>query len=300
MAGGTGSGVGSYLLESIRDEFEDVSIMNVTIAPHLTGEVIVQNYNTILTMSKLYDYSDGIIIIENDLLNLICKTLLHLKKPGLKDMNRVLVNMLCSIFYPVLPNPNSSYCSILQNQLKFSEILNTLLVTSPAHKLLTLKNVPQMPDSYKDFSNDTWQGLEKRIIQMLVANCSEADINWSVTTKSKNFNKSISNLFIARGDKVDDVKFDQICSKDLYSQKSSYKYTVLKDAHQFSRNDKSISLLSNSQAFIGPLETISKNASRMFHAKAYVYQYEKSELTTDDFEEALAKVEQIHHNYQEL
>jgi hypothetical protein len=157
-----------------------------------------------------------------------------------------------------------------------------------------------MPDSYKDFSNDTWQGLEKRIIQMLLANCSEADINWSVNTKSNNFNKTIANLFIARGDKVEDIKFDAVCAKELYSKKVSSKYSILKDAHHFSRNDKSISMLSNSQAFIRPLETISSNASKMFHAKAYVYQYEKSKLTHDDFEEALAKVEQIHQNYSEL
>jgi tubulin delta len=300
LAGGTGSGVGSYLLQTIREEYPDLVIANIAIAPHLTGEVIVQNYNTILTLSNLYDNSDGIFIIENDLLNLICKTLLHLKKPGLKDMNRVLANMLCSVFYPVLPNSNGSYYSSLQNNLKLSEVLTGMLVCNPSYKLLTLKNVPQMPESYKDFSNDTWQGLEKRIFQMLVANCSEADINWSVTTKSKNFNKSISNLLIARGDKVDEQKFDLITSKEFYSQKISNRYSLIKDANNFLNNDKSMSLLSNSQAFVTPLETISNNATRMLHAKAYVYQYEKSKLSVDEFTEALAKVEQIHHNYLEI
>lgn len=300
LAGGTGSGVGSYLLQTIREEFPDLIIANIAVAPHLTGEVIVQNYNTMLTLSNLYDNSDGIFIIENDLLNLICKTLLHLKRPGLKDMNKVLANMLCSAFYPVLPNSTSSYYSSLQNNLKMSEVLNGMLVCNPSYKLLTLKNVPQMPESFKDFSNDTWQGLEKRIMQMLVANCSEADINWSTTTKSKNFNKSISNLLIARGEKVDEQKLDLVTNKEYYSQKISNRYAILKDANNFANNDKSMTLISNCQSFVTPLETISNNATRMLHARAYVYQYEKSKLTIEDFNEALAKVEQIHHNYQEI
>jgi Tubulin len=300
LAGGTGSGVGSYLLESIREEFQDLSIMNIAIAPHLTGEVIVQNYNTVFTLSNLYDHSDGILIVENDILNLICKNLLHLKKPNLQDMNKVLVNMLCSVLYPALPNQNASYYSLLQNHFRVSDTLTGFLTSSPAYKLLTVKNVPQMPDSYKDFSQDTWQGLEKRIYQMLISNTSEANISWSTTTKSSNFNKSIANLLIARGNNLEEQHFDLIGSKDVYTKAISTGYKYIKDTHNFNKNVKSLSLLSNSQAFLQPLEIVSKNAYNMFHAKAYVYQYEKSKLTGDDFLAALAKIEQIHHNYQEL
>jgi tubulin delta len=300
LAGGTGSGVGSYFLEAIREEHPELTIMNVAIAPHLTGEVIVQNYNTMFTLGSLYDNSDGIMIIENDTLSLICKNLMHLKKPNLQDMNRVLVNMLSSVMYPVFPDSNSSYFSSLQNKFKLGESLSSLLVTNPSYKLITVKNCPQMPDTYKDFTNDSWGGLEKRIHQMLLGNSSEADINWQVSSKSKYFNKSIANLVIARGTDVNNYNFDAFQSKDIYTQNISTGYSILKDAHLCNKNQKSISLLSNSQAFLVPLETVAKNAAQMFHTKAYVYQYERSKLTNDDFQEALAKIEQIHHNYSEL
>ena len=66
LAGGTGSGLGSYVLEQFQDEFEDVSFLNIGVLPHLSGEVILQSYNIILSMASLYKESDGIILLEND------------------------------------------------------------------------------------------------------------------------------------------------------------------------------------------------------------------------------------------
>ena len=300
LAGGTGSGFGSYLVEAVRDEYPEICIMNIAIMPHLTGEVIVQNYNTTLTCSKLYDHSDAILLFENDLLNIICKELLHLKKPGLDDMNKVLATMITSFLYPVLSNKKKGYYSVLQNGLNLSNLINELLVTSPLYKLLSLKNVPQMPDSYKDFTTNTWSGLEKRLFQMAMSNTCEGNINWQVSTKSMHCIKSISNLLIVRGNSTESDVFPTIEARELYTKQITSSYTVLRDSHRFGQNERSLCLLSNSQAYLKPLETILQNTYRMIHARAYVYQYEKHGLTVEDFKEALAKIEQIYHNYSEL
>lgn len=303
LAGGTGSGFGSYLVEAVRDDYPDINIMNVAVMPLLRGEVIVQNYNATLTLSKLYDHSDAILLVENDLLNTMCKELLHLKKPGLHDMNKVLATMLSSFLYPVLSDKKKEYYSVLQNSLNISDLLNELLVTNPLYKLLSLKNLPQMPDTYKDFTNNTWSGLEKRLFQMAMSNTSEANVNWSVNAKSKDLNKSISNLLIVRGTNgpnETDYNFPSLAQKHIYSDKISNYYSILRDSHHFNNNQKSLCLISNSQAYIKPLEVITQNTYRMIHAKAYTYQYEKYNLTIDDFQEALARIEQVYHNYSEL
>lgn len=54
LAGGTGSGLGSYLMNVLNDEFPDLAKLNVCVAPHLTGEVILQSYNCVLTIASLY------------------------------------------------------------------------------------------------------------------------------------------------------------------------------------------------------------------------------------------------------
>ncbi len=63
LAGGTGSGFGSFLLEAVRDAHPELCLMNIAVMPHLTGEVIVQNYNSSMTLSTLYEHSDTILLV---------------------------------------------------------------------------------------------------------------------------------------------------------------------------------------------------------------------------------------------
>ena len=53
LAGGTGSGLGSYITEYINDMDLNRPILNLSVWPHSTGEVNVQNYNTMLTLQKI-------------------------------------------------------------------------------------------------------------------------------------------------------------------------------------------------------------------------------------------------------
>ena len=157
-----------------------------------------------------------------------------------------------------------------------------------------------MPDSYKEFSNETWQGLDKRMLQMLISNASEANINWSMNTKSKGIAKSIATLLIVRGKDLDKATADSFENPDIYTKKITSSFKILKDNNNFNHNDRSITLLSNSQAFLKPLNILLENAYNMYSAKAYMYQYEKFKLTKDDFMEALANITQVEHNYLEL
>jgi tubulin delta len=51
--GGTGSGLGSYFTETLRDSFGATSLFNFAVWPHAAGEVAVQSFNGLLTLSKL-------------------------------------------------------------------------------------------------------------------------------------------------------------------------------------------------------------------------------------------------------
>lgn len=53
LAGGTGSGVGTYLTETLRDHYPHANLLNHTVWPYESGEVIVQHYNAMLTLAKV-------------------------------------------------------------------------------------------------------------------------------------------------------------------------------------------------------------------------------------------------------
>eukprot|EP00833_Pecoramyces_ruminatium_P015901 jgi/Orpsp1_1/1189933/evm.model.d7180000075557.1 len=54
LAGGTGSGLGSYFTEKLRKDYPYSTILNLAVWPYQTGEVVVQNYNIVLSIAHLY------------------------------------------------------------------------------------------------------------------------------------------------------------------------------------------------------------------------------------------------------
>uniref|UniRef100_A0A3B4Y310 Tubulin delta chain n=1 Tax=Seriola lalandi dorsalis TaxID=1841481 RepID=A0A3B4Y310_SERLL len=102
VAGGTGSGVGTYVTQCLRDIYPKSFILNHLTWPYGTGEVIVQNYNSVLTLAHLYQLSDAILVHENDTVHRICSQLLNIKHISFSDVNRVIAHQLGSVLQPTL------------------------------------------------------------------------------------------------------------------------------------------------------------------------------------------------------
>lgn len=100
-AGGTGSGLGSLLSELIADEFGSAARLNAVVWPHQTGEVIVQNYNAVLTTASLVDAAHGVLLLQNDVASAACQRLLRIAHPSFDAMNEVLATHLAAALLPV-------------------------------------------------------------------------------------------------------------------------------------------------------------------------------------------------------
>lgn len=63
VAGGTGSGLGSYLLERLNDRFPKKLVQTYSVFPNQeeTSDVVVQPYNTLLTMKRLTQHADSVV-----------------------------------------------------------------------------------------------------------------------------------------------------------------------------------------------------------------------------------------------
>ena len=66
IAGGTGSGVGSYLLERLNDRYPKKLIQTYSVFPNnQVAEVVVQPYNSLLTLKRLINHADSTIVLDN-------------------------------------------------------------------------------------------------------------------------------------------------------------------------------------------------------------------------------------------
>lgn len=68
LGGGTGSGVGSYILEALADEFPEPYRITASLFPSDNDDVITSPYNALLATSRLVDSADCVFAIENQAL----------------------------------------------------------------------------------------------------------------------------------------------------------------------------------------------------------------------------------------
>lgn len=73
MGGGTGSGLGTYLLPQLADNYPDVYRFVTCTFPSADDDVITSPYNTILALDQLIDHADCVLPADNGALATICR-----------------------------------------------------------------------------------------------------------------------------------------------------------------------------------------------------------------------------------
>ncbi|KAK7087673.1 tubulin delta chain-like [Littorina saxatilis] len=303
LAGGTGSGVGAYATEMLREEFPQAFMVNQVVWPYKTGEVIVQNYNAVLTLSHLYQTADAIVVMENDELHKICSQLLGIKRISFLDINRVICHKLTSFLQPAQQTHSTFTSSTQDLGWKLQH-----LVPHPEHKLLTIRNIPQVSERSMEFSTFQWTGLLKHLRQMLIASAyMEEGIDWRVKAVqtprgSSPYDRSLAASLILRGKDLTSADPGVFKDPALFPSWMSpeMSFSVSTQPRAFYGYEKSASLISNSRSATRPLDHILDKAWNMFASRAYVHQYVRRGLSEEDFLDAFVTLEQVVSSYSNL
>ena len=323
VAGGTGSGVGSYLTERLRDRFPSSALLNAVVWPFASGEVIVQDYNAVLTTRHLQESSDGVVILQNDQLQKAASKLLLLRDISFCDLNRIISHSLAGFLQPsfdlsCFSRQRTTECSLLYHQCQLRD-LHTTLSPSPDFKMLSLKSIPQMPERSQEYTRYLWPGLLKHLRQMLVCDAPiEEGMDWSVGNEpskslftyggreeervryaERGTNKSLANLLVVRGNELESVEKSIFDDGSLYCKWAPRELScsVWCSRRPFNRYEKSCTLLSNSQSCVSPLDTACRKAWQMFTSRAYVHQYLQNGVSEHDLLDSFARVEQVIKSY---
>ncbi|KAL0238703.1 hypothetical protein PCE1_004395 [Barthelona sp. PCE] len=68
LGGGTGSGLGSYLLQDIRDEYPKITRLTMSVFPSRESDVVTSPYNATFATSKLIEHADCSFCFDNEAL----------------------------------------------------------------------------------------------------------------------------------------------------------------------------------------------------------------------------------------
>jgi tubulin gamma len=131
VAGGTGSGLGSYLLERLNDHFPKKLIQTYSVFPNQqeSSDVVVQPYNALLTLKRLALNADCVVVLDNTALNRIAADRLHVDNPTFQHVNSLVSTVMAA------STSTLRYPGYMNNDLV--GLMASLIPTPSCHFLLT-------------------------------------------------------------------------------------------------------------------------------------------------------------------
>jgi tubulin beta len=97
IGGGSGSGLGSLILEKLRAAYPKKKIFTFSVAPSpVISDAAVEPYNAILTLKRIRDNADAAVILDNEALFRIAKTQLN-RAPNYMDLNHIVALIMSSV-----------------------------------------------------------------------------------------------------------------------------------------------------------------------------------------------------------
>ncbi|KAF9531439.1 gamma tubulin [Crepidotus variabilis] len=138
IAGGTGSGLGSFLLERLNDRFPKKLLQTYSVFPNTQeGDVVVQPYNAILTLKRLVKNADAVFVLDNAALSRIAADSLHVQTPSFDQTNQ-LASTVAAASTQTIRFPGAMFTDLVS-------MVASLVVTPRCHFLTT---------SYTPFTSD--------------------------------------------------------------------------------------------------------------------------------------------------
>ncbi|XP_047137242.1 tubulin gamma-1 chain isoform X1 [Hydra vulgaris] len=131
IAGGTGSGMGSYMLDTINDRYPKKLIQTYSVFPQQedVSDVVVQPYNSMLTLKRLTQNADCVVVLDNTALNRIAADRLHIPNPTFSQVNQLVSTIMAT------STTTLRYPGYMNNDL--IGLIASLIPTSRLHFLMT-------------------------------------------------------------------------------------------------------------------------------------------------------------------
>ncbi len=98
VGGGTGSGLGSLLLERLSVDYGKKSKLGFTIYPSpQVSNAVVEPYNSVLSTHSLLEHTDVAIMLDNEAIYDICRRSLDIERPTYTNLNRLIAQVISSL-----------------------------------------------------------------------------------------------------------------------------------------------------------------------------------------------------------
>lgn len=113
IAGGTGSGLGSFILERLNDRYPKKLLQTYSVFPNSsTPDVVVQPYNSLLSLKRLTNHADAVVVLDNEALSRISADQFPGQEASMSQTNQLVRQSPLSYLF-LLPYPGSKQMLML-------------------------------------------------------------------------------------------------------------------------------------------------------------------------------------------
>jgi len=280
LAGGTGSGLSSLLLQMLRDEYPMNYILSCIIAPYDSGESPLQDYNSSLCLSSVHDNTDGIILFKNDEVMLKAKRRKQEQKAdtslpvSLEHCNQYIARCLADLILPTdSVSRNSTRCAGFG--LEAWELVRSIC-PMPATKFI--------------HANRTSCSSQKLI---------NSAVKVASHQHGNDYCTNIAGLFVVRGNEAPAFPVDSVIERMKFVRWNPFPVDLWNAKVNPLGSGKLMSLAAamNCSAVVPYLERTVMKARVKFNAKAYLHWYMKHGCTNDDFLQAFTNLNTVTTSY---
>ncbi|GMM56353.1 gamma-tubulin [Maudiozyma humilis] len=281
VAGGTGSGLGSNLLEALADRYQKKLLTTYSVFPSDQSEVVVQPYNTILTLRRLAEDSDASIVFDNNALLNLSGRVFQKNQTDYNQTNQLIASALSSITNSIR-FPSYMYTSL-------QSVFSTLVPTPELHFL-----TPAFTPFTSDYVNGGMEYKRNTAYDVLLDLIDTPNLLVSRGTKKPIYLNAFSTVIgdIERNDITRAIsKLQQRMQFAAWSptmihvnigKRSRYLRTL-----NGSQNHVSGMMLSNNSGIVSLLEKVCVSFDKIYAKRAFMNAFQQSEIfNTDDFVES--------------
>ncbi|GMK58099.1 hypothetical protein CspeluHIS016_0501310 [Cutaneotrichosporon spelunceum] len=274
IAGGTGSGLGSFLLERLNDRFPKKLIQTYSVFPE-ASDVVVQPYNSLLATKRLVNNADSVVVLDNGALTRIAADRLHVQDPSFVQTNQLVSTVMAA------STTTLRYPSYMNNDLV--GIIASLIPTPRCHFLMTSYTpfTGDEIDKAKSIRKTTTLDVMRRLLQPK---------NRLVSTTSTRTSCYVSCLNIISGD-VDPTDVHKSLLRIRERQLANFipwgpaSIQVALTKRKTSQNRVSGIMMANHTSMASLFKRMLDQYDRLRKRNAFLEQYKKEDMFSNGLEE---------------
>ena len=295
VGGGTGSGLGSLLLERLSIDYGKKSKLGFTVYPSpQVSTAVVEPYNSVLATHSLLEHTDVVVVLDNEAIYDICQRSLNIERPTYTNLNRLIAQVISSITaslrfdgalnvditvfqtnlvpYPRIHFMLSSYAPVISSEKAFHEQLSISEITNSAFE----------PHSMMA-KCDPRKGKYMACCLMYRGDVAPKDVNGAVAAiKTK---KSI--------------QFVDWCPTG-FKCGINYQAPTVVPGGDLAKVKRAVCMISNSTAISEVFSRINTKFDLMYSKRAFVHWYVGEGMEEGEFNEAREDLAALEKDYEEV